>query len=238
MVIAIAVLGATGRMGKRILQLTAEDPDLQIACALTRPSFSDLLIALANADVAIDFTSSAATKMHLDAAVQAGKPLVLGTTGHSPEQLKEIEDASRVIPILHSANFSFGIALCMDAVARLGAALSSDGAIRIVETHHAHKKDSPSGTALALAKAASCKESSDVPIQSIRIGEVIGEHVVTFECGHEQIELKHTCHSRDTFAKGALLAAKFLCRQSPGLYSAKDLFKSFANEPSSGAEIS
>jgi 4-hydroxy-tetrahydrodipicolinate reductase len=249
MTIALSVLGATGKMGRRILQLAYKDPYFHIV-GLTPESLaslndskeqitlsSDPQSVLANCDVAIDFTSPEAARDHLEAAVLNKKALVIGTTGHPPEGKKAIEEAARTIPILFSPNFSFGIALCLEAVARLGKALFGACTIDIVETHHVSKKDRPSGTALAFANAigngkavlendsAQPREKEEIVIHSVRSGEVVGEHILIFECGHERIELKHTAHSRDAFAQGALMGAKFLAKQPPGLYSLKDLFK-------------
>lgn len=227
MAIRIATLGATGKMGQRILKLAQQDPEFDITIAYARQktldvvTFTDPFAALSECDVGIDFTFHTATKEHLEAALRASKPMVIGTTGHSVEEIKEIEEASKSIPILYSPNFSFGIALCTDAVSRIAKALGTACTIDIVETHHIHKKDSPSGTAIALANAI---EGKKIAIQSIRLGETIGEHTVIFECGHERIELKHTAHSRDAFAAGALIGAKFLLGQPAGLYSLKDLF--------------
>ncbi len=228
MAIRIAVLGATGKMGQRILQQAQQNPEFCTAGVYAREKTLDIvtctdpLTALSECDVGIDFTFHTATKQHLEAALRAGKPLVIGTTGHSVEEIKEIEEASKSIPILYSPNFSFGIALCTDIVSRIAKALGAASTIAIVETHHIHKKDSPSGTAMGLANA---MEGQKIAIQSIRSGEIVGEHTVIFECGHERIELKHTAHSRDAFAAGALVGAKFLLNQPAGLYSLKDLFK-------------
>jgi 4-hydroxy-tetrahydrodipicolinate reductase len=254
MTIDLSVIGATGKMGKRLLELALNDPEFRITGASSRqqldsslsslfadkglqvPFFSDPLAAFRACDVAIDFTSHLATKNHLKAAIQVGKPLVIGTTGHSPKEKNEIKRASQTIPILYSPNFSFGMALCLSAAASFGKALYGTCAIDIVETHHIHKKDSPSGTAYALASAigngrvvtdsarAPPRKNEEIAIQSIRSGETVGEHTIIFECGHERIELKHTAHSRDAFAQGALMGAKFLTSQPPGLYSLKDLF--------------
>lgn len=246
MTIALSVLGASGKMGKRVLQLALNDPSFHIVGATIRSaqseSMSELPIrlssnikeALANCDVAIDFTSHEATENHLLAALDANKPLVIGTTGHTLEQRKAIEDAAKTIPILFSPNFSFGIALCLEVASRLGQALYGSCTIDIIETHHIHKKDRPSGTALAIAHAighgtvvledSSPRKKQEILIHAVRSGDVIGEHILIFECGHERIELKHTAHSRDAFAQGALMAAKFLAKQPPGLYALKDLF--------------
>jgi 4-hydroxy-tetrahydrodipicolinate reductase len=245
--IALSILGASGKMGRRILQLAQSDPEFQLIGGSVRkcegtpsliPVFDDPSAVLAHCDVAIDFTSHEATEQHLQLALNSKKALVIGTTGHNLKQKKSIEDASQNIPILYSANFSFGIALCLEAVTRFGQALKRTCTIDIFETHHIHKKDTPSGTALTLAQAlgkertirlshqspsVSCKD--EIVIHSIRSGETVGEHLIVFEWGQERIELKHTAHSRDAFAEGALMGAKFLAKQPPGLYSLLDLFK-------------
>lgn len=254
MIIALAVFGASGKMGKRILQLAQEDPQFHIVGLGMRKEFgpvadlignpgkqitvaSDPGMVLAPCDVAIDFTSHEATHSHLKAALAAKKPLVIGTTGHLPDAKKAIEEAAQTIPILFSPNFSFGMSLCLEAVFRLGKSLYGSCTIDILETHHVYKQDRPSGTALALANAigngqpilerhsAQPRKKEEIIIHSMRSGEMIGEHTVIFECAHERIELKHTAHSRDAFAYGALMGAKFLVKQRPGLYSLKDLFK-------------
>ncbi len=254
MTIALAILGASGKMGKRILQLAQKDPQFHIVGLGTRNEYfgpltdligdhgeqitlaSDTGLALATCDVAIDFTSHEATRGHLEAAISTKKALVIGTTGHPPDAKKAIEEAAKMIPILFSPNFSFGITLCLEAVSHLGKRLYGTCTIDILETHHVDKKDRPSGTALAFANAVGngkpvlenhCtqpRKKEEIVIHSLRSGEVIGEHTVIFECKHERIELKHTTHSRDAFAYGALLGAKFLAKQGPGLYSLKDLF--------------
>jgi 4-hydroxy-tetrahydrodipicolinate reductase len=219
----LALLGATGKMGQRILELALQDPELHITSAN--------LSALLQCDVAIDFTLPEATENHLNAAIQARKPLVLGTTGHDEKQTQAIHAAAQFIPLLYSPNFSLGIALCLEVASYLSKALSPSCTINILETHHAHKKDSPSGTARALAQAIS--NQLPIAIHSIRTGDVVGEHTVTFTCGHETIELKHTAHSRDAFASGALIGAKFLATQPPGLYTLRDLYSA----PSSNKNV-
>ncbi|MBI2812298.1 MAG: 4-hydroxy-tetrahydrodipicolinate reductase [Candidatus Melainabacteria bacterium] len=241
-------------MGRRILQLALKDSQFHIVGGVARsdvhatigslvgdrclqaPISSDPQNAFAECDVAIDFTSHEATRDYLQAALATNKALVIGTTGHTPEGKKAIEDAAKIIPILYSPNFSFGIALCLEAVARFGKALYGTCAIDIIETHHVHKKDRPSGTAFAFAAAvgngrvslegssAQPRRKEEIVVHSIRSGEVIGEHIIIFESGHERIELKHTAHSRDAFAQGALMGAKFLAKKPPGLYSLKDMF--------------
>jgi 4-hydroxy-tetrahydrodipicolinate reductase len=230
-------------MGRRILQLAQEDTCFRVVGLGSRNAFFEPLTdlfgeraeqitlssnpreTLATCDVAIDFTSHETTRDHLQAAISAKKALVIGTTGHPTEAVKAIEEAAKIIPILFSPNFSFGIALCLEAAARFGRSLFGKCTIDILETHHIYKKDLPSGTALAFASTIGGDKAAEIIIHSIRSGEVVGEHTIIFECGHERIELKHTAHSRDAFAHGALIGAKFLAKQGPGLYSLKDLFK-------------
>ena len=255
MKIALSIVGATGRVGKRVLSLALEDEAFHIVggfarkdsvCAgqdlgslISKPPIGAFLhsrldAAIETADIAIDFSSPSLLSETLAAACQLKKPLVIGSTGHSEKGKELIMQAAREIPILFSPNFSLGIALCLETVALLAKNLYGSAFIDIIETHHIHKKDAPSGTAIALAKAVGNgtvvegkseqpRRKEEIIIHAVRSGEVIGEHVVIFECGSERIELKHQAHSRDAFAKGALKAAKFLVRKQPGLYSIKDL---------------
>jgi 4-hydroxy-tetrahydrodipicolinate reductase len=218
--IQVSVLGAKGKMGTRVLALAAVDLGVKVVCAYSRES-GNLLNAFLKCDVAIDFTSPLATQDILAAALQTKKPLLIGTTGHSLKQRQAIEEAAKFIPILYSANFSLGIALCLETAEQFARALGADCTIDIVETHHAHKKDAPSGTAIALARAAGADPRT---ISSFRQGEVVGEHTLIFSWGQEKIELKHTALSRDAFAAGALRSAKGLAGKGPGFYSFKDVF--------------
>lgn len=202
----LQIIGSRGKMGSRVAIL-AQQTDFSIAGGWKE------------AHVAIDFTSAAATKEILKEAVEHRKPLVIGTTGHSIENLQAMEQAALTIPILFSPNFSLGMLVCLEAVSMMAKKLEGFGAIEIIEAHHAEKKDKPSGTALALEKAVGGK----TPIHSIRAGDIVGDHTVVFALNGERIELKHQAHSRDAFAHGALRAAKFLLGKPPGLYSLKDV---------------
>lgn len=203
--LSIYLIGATGKMGTKVLELIRENPSFRMSKA--SPA----------ADVIIDFSLAVATLENLKLALKAGKPLVIGSTGQTPSMKEAITAASQEIPILFSPNFSLGMALCMQTVPLL--AKHADK-ISIIETHHSHKKDAPSGTALALTSAM----QKPAPITSIREGEVLGTHKILFEYEGEQIELTHNVLSRATFARGALKAAEFLHSRPPGLYSFQDLF--------------
>lgn len=256
MLIPISILGVTGKMGKSVLLAAAQDPDVCIVGGTTStqsPAIgtdlgellqstpmhvsiqSDVEHALSPCAVAIDFSVREATLHHVHAAQNAKKALLIGTTGLSPEVLRIIENAAQDIPIVLSANFSLGITLCLSLAAMLGKTLFGRSTIDIFETHHVHKKDRPSGTALALAQAigkgkiihddtSQPRNKEEIAIHSIRSGETIGEHLLVFECGHERMEIKHSAHSREAFAEGALLAAKKLVTKPAGLYTLKDLF--------------
>jgi 4-hydroxy-tetrahydrodipicolinate reductase len=134
--------------------------------------------------------------------------------------MKMLQEMSKQIPILFSPNFSLGMAVCLEAAKQIAEQLKGLCQIEIIEAHHQTKKDKPSGAALKLAGAVSDKE---IPIHSIRAGDIIGDHTVVFVLAGERIELKHQAQSREVFARGAVLAAKFLKKQPPGLYSVKDL---------------
>ncbi len=203
------VHGVAGRMGRTITTLVEND------CSLS------LQNNLETADVAIDFSSHEALADLLKQCVQLKKPIVVGTTGHSPENMQILQEISKQIPILFSPNFSLGIAVTLEAAKQIAQQLKGLCQIEIIEAHHQAKKDKPSGTALKLAQAVSDKE---IPIHSIRAGDIIGDHTVVFVLAGERIELKHQAQSREAFASGALLAAKFLKTKPPGLYSVKDLF--------------
>lgn len=221
MPLSLCILGASGKVGKRVVALAAQDPAFHVATEISRFNSSSAPQAIAQADITIDFSSAEAIFSHLQAALIAQKPLVIGTTGHTSEGKKAIAEASHKIPILFSPNFSFGTALCLKAATQFSQILQGKGGVEIIETHHIHKKDSPSGTALALAQAIDPLKA--IPIQSIRSGEVLGEHILLFHLEHEKIELKHTILSRDVYASGALEAARYLYTCSPGLYTIEDI---------------
>jgi 4-hydroxy-tetrahydrodipicolinate reductase len=143
----------------------------------------------------------------------------LGTTGYAEKEKEMIQEASKQIPVLYSPNFSLGMAACMEAAVLLAKKFGGD--LEIVEIHRRGKKDKPSGTALEMKAQIG---NTEIPIHSLRSGDVMGVHTLFLSSEGESIELKHQVHSRDAFARGALRAALFLIRQPPGLYSVKDLF--------------
>lgn len=222
----IGVIGALGKMGQRIIHLGIEDPTCEIVFGVVKsktppPSsipyylFSE---ALPKVDILIDFSSPEALTSTLKAAVDSKTPLVLGTTGISDSQKEIILQAAKEIPIFFSSNFSLGIAL-FAYIAKSIAPLISDFSCSMREVHHVHKKDSPSGTAISLKHAL----SQELPIESLRIAEVIGEHTLYLTSKEENLSISHESLSRDLFAKGALKAAFFLVSKSHGLYGMEDL---------------
>lgn len=200
MSIKIGLIGAQGRLGKAIAAL---QPVLPIARSTPRSSL--------DCDVLIDASSPAALLENLS----ANKPIVIGTTGHL--DFTPIEQASKRLPIFYSPNFSIGIALLRKIGAEVARRFPSD--IDLIETHHAQKKDTPSGTALQLARIA-----PNIRIHSLRSGKVIGEHTLIFNTAEERITLSHETHSREAYARGALAAAHFLAGKPPGLYGMDNLF--------------
>jgi 4-hydroxy-tetrahydrodipicolinate reductase len=176
-----------------------------------------------NCDVAIDFSQADSIDEICRTASQHGKPLVIGTTGHSQQQRKTIEKTAHSVPIVLASNFSVGVNvlfwLTQKAAELLGAAFNPE----IVETHHKMKKDAPSGTAKTLAEILKAMRNSEIPIQSIREGDVVGEHTIIFSGPVERLELTHRAADRGIFARGALRAAKWIVDKPAGLYSMQNV---------------
>jgi 4-hydroxy-tetrahydrodipicolinate reductase len=176
---------------------------------------------LPSCEVVIDFSSAKITPAVVEEARIHGKPLVLGTTGLSPEQLHHLRDAACDIPILYAPNFSLGMAALLKGVHLIASLLGDEAKIDIIDVHHAQKRDRPSGSALALAAAVSPKGAE---VHSLRTGDVVGDHTVFITLKGERLELTHRAHSRAAFAEGALKAAEFLLGKTAGLYTIQDLF--------------
>jgi len=215
----VLLIGAAGRMGKTISDLAKDYPKIDIIarCDLGDPIES----AMRNCDVAIDFSHAGATAEICRAALQHRKPLVIGTTGHSTEQRSTIEETAQSLPIVFASNFSIGVNVLFWLTRKAFDQLGGNFDVAIVETHHKMKKDAPSGTAKTLAEVlkATKKTKGEIPIQSIREGDVVGEHAVIFSGPGERLELTHRAVSREIFARGALRAAEWIVSQPPGLYS-------------------
>src|SRR6266513_4091391 len=219
----VLLVGAAGRMGKTVLDLAQSDREIDIAA---RCDLGDSIEpAMKHCDVAIDFSHADSIDEVCRAALQHSKSLIIGTTGHSQQQRKTIEETAHSIPIVLASNFSVGVNVLFWLTQKAAEFLGSDFNAEIVETHHKMKRDAPSGTAKTLAEVlkGARKSESEIPIQSIREGEGVGEHSVIFNGPAECLGLTHRAASREIFARGALRAAKWTVRKSPGLYSMQDV---------------
>lgn len=247
----VALLGAGGRMGQTLLQAALEHKDVRITAALVRDGSPllgqetqdlkysrDIPAALKDADVLLDFSLPVGTQAALEACLAAKKPLVSGVTGLDPELKTRLKQAGASIPVLSAPNMSMGVALLARMVKQAAQVLGPEFDVEISETHHRHKKDAPSGTALALGEAVAegrvtpapesrtrgsgLREPGSVGYSSVRAGDIVGEHTVLFAGAGERLELTHRAQSRLTFAHGALSAACWITRQSAGSYSLAD----------------
>ncbi|GAB6887096.1 4-hydroxy-tetrahydrodipicolinate reductase [Desulfothermus okinawensis JCM 13304] len=208
---------------------------------------SDLkeITAKYNDAVIIDFTYPEVTQQNVEVAVSSGNPMVIGTTGLNDEQMKLLEDAAKKIPIFWAPNMSVGINVLLNLLPKFVELLGDLYDVEISEIHHKFKKDAPSGTAVKLAQVLKeakgfkkeairyCREGiigerpkEEIGVQTLRGGDVVGDHTIYFFGPGERIEITHRAHSRETFAQGAIRAAKWIVTKEPGrLYTMKDLFE-------------
>ena len=234
--IKLGVSGAMGKMGQRILELAGNDPDLRVSLALERLTYPEIGTKIAGVEVVsdkelirdvdglIDFSSVDGTLDHLRYCVKFKKPIVIGTTGFSEDQKKEIAEASRAIGVVFSPNMSIGVNLLFELTRGAARALPGDYHVSMTEAHHVHKKDAPSGTAKFLADIVrEERHCDDVPVKSIREGEIVGDHEVVFESPWDTIRISHHAKTRDIFARGALTALKFVVKKKHGLYTMADV---------------
>ena len=219
--VRVLLIGAAGRMGKTVLDLAQSDPEIEIAaqCDLG----DSIEPAMKNCDVAIDFSQADSIDEICRAALRHGKPLVIGTTGHSQQQRKTIEKTAHSVPVVLASNFSVGVNVLLWLTQKAAELLGSDFNPEIIETHHKMKKDAPSGTAKTLAEILKAVRNTEIPIQSIREGDVVGEHNIIFSGPGESLELTHRAANRGIFAGGALRAAKWILNKPPGLYTMQDV---------------
>lgn len=225
------VHGASGRMGSALLRLQRDLPQLVLAAAVARSAAAHDTGATITAaehladvpafDVAIDFSLPSAFDAILALCITRKAAFVSGTTGLDATQRAALEAAAHHIPVLWAANFSLGVAVLADLVRRASAALPGWDC-DIVESHHVHKKDAPSGTALRLGEAAQLGGATP-HYASLRAGDIVGEHTVQFTGRGERLELVHRATDRDVFARGALQAAQWLARQPAGRYTIDDM---------------
>lgn len=251
----VAVAGAGGRMGRVLIEAVLADRSLALAAALDaagspavgRPTGGLRIVAdlgaLAGADVLVDFTRPEGTLAHLETCLRHGKPMVIGTTGFSAAQKARIAEGARRLPIVLSPNFAIGVNVVFRLAQTAAAALGDAYDVEIVEAHHRHKVDAPSGTALRLgelvagalgrdlASVATHGRSGEtgerpakaIGFHAIRGGDIVGEHTVIFAGTGERVEIAVRSQSRMTYAAGALRAAKWLRGRPPGLYDMFDV---------------
>lgn len=233
--IKVIVWGCSGYMGSVVRNLLQDSETLEYLCGIDIDSTNSWECG---ADVVIDFSSPEGTMQMLKFATEFKVPVVIATTGFTPEHEKEINKASKVIPVFKSANMSFEVALLKNTLKKLANQLS-DSDIEIVEVHHNRKKDAPSGTAKLLADSINSgldeprkivygregkRQKDEIGIASLRGGNIVGEHSVNFFNQFETLKITHIAHTRDVFAAGSLKAAEFIVKQQPGLYTMDDLF--------------
>jgi 4-hydroxy-tetrahydrodipicolinate reductase len=251
-------------MGRAILGCIAESSDLRLSGAVTEtrdpaigrdageaaglaslgvPLTDDRKQALHGAHVAIDFTLPAALESNLKSCVESGTALVIGTTGLEQRHVDAMQKAAHQIPLVYGRNMSVGVNVFMDLVARAAAALDEEYDVEILEAHHRHKVDAPSGTALALGERVAAARGrklkdlavfaregrtgprvpSTVGFSVVRGGNIVGDHTVMFVSAEERMELTHRAQDRNAFARGALRAARWAAGRAPGFYSMADV---------------
>ena len=259
----IVIPGASGRMGKMLIEAVLADPDTHLHAALDlanspalgqdAASFlgqaqgvligSDIAAAVAGAHCLIDFTRPEGTMAHLDACVAAGVNMVIGTTGFDDTQKARIAQAAKRIAIVMAPNMSVGVNVTLKLLEMAAKALSTGYDIEIIEAHHRHKVDAPSGTALKMGEVianaigrdlSECavyeryghtgeRDPGSIGFATIRGGDIVGDHTVLFAGTGERIEISHKSSSRATYASGSLRAVHYLATQGPGLYNMDDV---------------
>lgn len=262
----IAIVGAAGRMGKILIEACETAPEVTLTVATENPQSSllgadagelagtgknavmlaaSLAEAVNDFDVLIDFTRPEATLEHLAYCVEHNKAMIIGTTGFSEAQKAEIDAAGKRIPIVFAANYSVGVTLSLKLL-EMAARVFGDGVdIEVIEAHHRHKVDAPSGTALKMGEVIAdtlgrdlkehgvyCREGitgerkrTDIGFQTIRAGDIVGEHTVMFADIGERVEITHKASSRMTFAKGAVRSAIWVTQQAPAVYDMQDVLE-------------
>ncbi len=237
----IAITGANGRMGQALIDAVKHNPDVSQSSLLDRGD--DLSLELEKFDVLVDFTRPEATLKYLSICQGAGKGMVIGTTGFSNNELKLIDKVAKDIPIVLSPNMSVGVNLALKLLETTTEVIGDDSDVEIIESHHRHKVDAPSGTALKMGEVianalgrnlSECaingregvgepRDRKTIGFSAIRGGDVVGEHTVIFFLESERIEITHKASSRMTYANGAVRAAIWLEGQKNGLFSMQDV---------------
>ena len=264
MSIKVGVIGAAGRMGRTLIEAVAQQESLTLAGATERPESSligadagelaglgKLGVAIAGSvndivtdiDVLIDFSSPLATLAHVKACKSSGTAIVIGTTGFTVEQEAQITAAAQQIPVCKASNFSTGVNLCFKLLDMAARVLGDDVDIEVIEAHHRHKVDAPSGTALSmggvvanalgrdLAEVAvygregqtGARDRDTIGFATVRAGDIVGDHTVLFAAEGERVEITHKASSRMSFARGALRAAQWVVAKPAALYDMQDV---------------
>ncbi|MGD8788603.1 MAG: 4-hydroxy-tetrahydrodipicolinate reductase [Burkholderiales bacterium] len=259
----IAIAGSSGRMGRALLESVAQSPDFRLKSALERPDSpfvgrdagetigvpdgvtisDDVQAALSGCDVMVDFTRPEGTMQHLDVCLRQGVKMVIGTTGLSEEDLARIAAASGKIAIVQAPNMSVGVNLVFSLLDVAARVLAEGYDVEIIEAHHRHKVDAPSGTALRMGEVIAAaldrdlktcavygregvtgeRKPSTIGFATVRGGDIVGDHTALFAGTGERVEITHKAASRATFAVGALRAARFLAGKDNGLFDMQDV---------------
>jgi 4-hydroxy-tetrahydrodipicolinate reductase len=239
MALKILLNGARGRMGRAVV---AAAPEFGIQIAAQTDQGDDVAAAVGSVDAVVDFSSHQATRSLLELAVAAGKPVVLGTTGHSAQEREELRKLAARVPCVWAGNFSVGVNLLFALTRKAARTLGDDFDAEVVEMHHRMKKDAPSGTALRLLEIileerkldrsalrhgreglTGERTRSEVGIHSLRGGDVVGDHTVLMAGTGERLELTHRASDRAIYARGALRAAQWVVSRKPGVYDMQDV---------------
>lgn len=246
--VTLVIAGCCGRMGQAIARCALSQQGFRLAAVFEAPGhpaierpYAELLglpvpdglrvgadarKAIGAGQVLIEFTSPDATVEHARLAQGMGKPMVIGTTGLSDVQQEALRSVSKAIPVLVSPNMSVGVNVLFELAALAAKRLGLGYDVEVVESHHRHKQDAPSGTAKRLAAvlvgARGCP-ADQIPIHAVRAGDIVGDHTVILAGAAERLELTHRAHSREVFAQGAVRAAQFIVAQPPGLYEMGDI---------------
>lgn len=257
----IAINGALGRMGRMVLEVAASQPDLEVAALVDAPGKAGEAIPtpwgplavlgapedVGDVDVGIDFSVPEATVAFVRSLAGRGIPVVAGTTGLTPEQLDLLRKAASAAPVVSAPNTSLGVYCLHELAAMAQAILGPSYDVEILEVHHRHKRDAPSGTALSVASRLAGagltpvlarqgetgpRQPGEMGVMALRGGEVVGEHTVYFLGDHDRIEITHRATSRAVLAQGAIGLARRLVRQSPGFYGPAELLRP-SSSPSS-----
>ena len=238
----IAIVGAAGRMGKMLVALAEANSALEVVAKVDVAEGYDKTWP-ADTEAVIDFSFHSAVPAFVAKAAEEGLAYVLGTTGLSAEEQQAVDAAAKRIPVVQSGNYSLGVNLLLNLVKTAAKVLGPEYDVEVVEMHHRHKKDAPSGTALMLAKAAAAgrgvdfdaaavygrkgivgeRPEGEIAVHALRGGSVVGDHTVMFAGEVERVELTHRAQSREAFAAGALKAAQWAAGRQPGIYTMRDV---------------